>query len=226
MNHLLHRIELFNNSRVEIEPNQFLSLRFAGLPRMGSIQDAKLYVEFNTEQPFASNAVTFQVGGGSLTDPFVALEQVLSGSGGDTVLQWNITAYARNSTRVNDLKLVARNFDNGKKVRIDRAYVVVTYGPAPALPVALIQVKLYATDGWDQKNGKTLAQDGKLYQVQGSDNQRGEVEAGYFTSYGFQNLPPSARAIRSRRWEWSTICRSPYVTSLTTARRRRMIACM
>lgn len=192
----LSQVTASDNSWVEVESNQFLSLQFRGVQANGTIQRARLYVEHHEEATFSANALVFQVGGGALTDPFVAEDltpTVLLGEGNERTIEWDVTAWARTATRVNDLKLVVRNLDpNGKKVKIDRAYLVVTYGPPPSPPSSPVQVRLYATDGWDQKNQKTLVQDGKLYLAQGSDDQRGAVEAGFFVSYEFQGIPSSA----------------------------------
>jgi hypothetical protein len=184
-----------DNNRVEIESNHFLSLQFRGLRSNGSLQQATLYIEHHEETPFSPNALVLQAGGGALTDPFVALEStpaVLT-EANEVTHAWDVTAWSRDATRANDFKLVVRNLDSGgKKIKIDRAYLVVTYGPTPVSQPTDIQVRLFATDGWDQKNQKTLGQDGKLYTVQGSDNQWGEVEAGYFTSYEFQGIRSDA----------------------------------
>jgi len=182
-----------DNTWFEVEANQFLSLQFRGLGRPGTIQSAKVYVEHHEELGFPASALVLQVGGGALTDPFVAEDETPPVLANDGTFEWDVTSWARNATRVNDLKLVLRNDDpDGKKIRLDRAYLVVTYGPTPALPPSPIQVRLYATDGWDQKNQKTLVQDSKLYLVQGSDNLWGEVEAGFFMSHEFQGIPSSA----------------------------------
>ena len=43
-------------------------------------------------------------------------------------------------------------------------------------------------DGYDQKNEKTLIEDGKLSLLLSSDNDRGETENSYYTSYEFSDL--------------------------------------
>jgi hypothetical protein len=173
----LSQVTASDNRWVEVEPNQFLSLQFSGGQLNGTIQRATLFVEHHEESAFSANALVFQVGGGALTDPFVAEDlapTVLAGSGSEGTVEWDVTAWARTATRVNDLKLVVRNLDtNGKKARIDRAYLVVTYAPPPPSSPSPVQVRLYATDGWDQKNQKTLVQDAKLYLAQGSDQPMG-----------------------------------------------------
>ena len=182
-----------DGSGVQVESNQLLSLQFAALRNTGTLRQVTLHVEHSEEMPFAQGGLVLQAGGGALTDPFVALERQPAVQASNVTTIWDVTSWVRDTTRANDFNLVVRNLDpGGKKVNINRAYLVVTYGPTPVIPSADIQVRLFTTNGYDLKNQKTLVQDGKLYAVQGSDNQWGKVEPGYFTSYEFQNLPPGA----------------------------------
>ncbi len=53
---------------------------------------------------------------------------------------------------------------------------------------------LKAADGWDAKNGKMLASDGKLALVQRSDNAHVDVEGNAFMSFRFQGgIPTTAK---------------------------------
>ena len=188
--------------RFDIWPNQFLSLQFAELPKstVNTIQDARLFIEHHEEDLFRAGALVLQAGGGALTDPFVARElapPVRLTAANEGTLEWDVTAWARDATRVNDFKLVIRNLDPGaKKVRLDRASLVVTYGTTPVVtPTAIIQVRLFPTDGWDRQLVKTLSADGRVYLAQGSDNLRTNINAGFGLTYEFQNIPPSARVL-------------------------------
>lgn len=43
-------------------------------------------------------------------------------------MEWDVTSAITTAARVNDLKFVVRNTaTNGKKIKVDRVYVVVTY---------------------------------------------------------------------------------------------------
>lgn len=181
-----------DGSGVEVEANQFLSLQFAALRNTGTLTQATVVLEHSEEMPFAPGALVLQAGGGALTDPFVALEKLPAAQASNVTTRWDVTSWVRDTTRANDFNVVVRNLDpGGKKVKINRASLVVTAGNTPVIPSTDIQVRLFAT-GYDVKNQKTLVQDGKLYAVQSGDKQWGEIEPGYFTSYEFQNLPPGA----------------------------------
>ena len=81
----------------------------------------------------------------------------------------------------------------------DTATISITVNPRSAL--------LTVVDGWDQKNEKTLEEDGKTYVVQTSDNEWWEIEEGYFTSYQFSDVAIPAGAtitkveVRVEHWE-------------------------
>lgn len=192
-----------DNVWFDIWPNQFLSLQFAGLQNIGTMQDARLVIEHHEEDLFRAGALVLQAGGGSLTDPFAARElvpPVRLTAANEGTLEWDVTAWARDATRVNDLKLVIRNLDPAaKKIRLDRAYLAVTYGTAPAAAPAAIQVRLFPTDGWDRQLSRTLSADARVNLAQGSDNVRNIVNAGFGLTYEFQNVPPSA-IVRSTRF--------------------------
>ncbi|NJM70758.1 MAG: hypothetical protein HC862_11285 [Scytonema sp. RU_4_4] len=53
---------------------------------------------------------------------------VLSGESSERTVEWDMTSTINTPALVNDLKVVVRNTGtNGKKIKIDRVYVVVTY---------------------------------------------------------------------------------------------------
>ena len=54
---------------------------------------------------------------------------------------------------------------------------------------------LVVVDGYDQKNAKTLVEDGKLYLLLSSDNDRWETESSFYTSYEFSDLSLPAGAV-------------------------------
>ncbi len=66
-----------------------------------------------------------------------------------------------------------------------------------APPTETTVVKLTASDGWDEKNEKTLVADGKLYVVQNSDDDRWETLSEYITSFEFGGdaVPATANVI-------------------------------
>ena len=70
------------------------------------------------------------------------------------------------------------------------ATVSVEVSPAQTITLAV-------TDGWDQKNDKTLSADGKLYVVQNSDNDWWETLSGYFTSFEFGDAVPAGATVTS-----------------------------
>jgi hypothetical protein len=135
----------------------------------------------------------WQVGGGPLTAAFVAMETHPTAGVGperEAVVEWDVTPWVRTAARVNNLKLSVRNLDPlGRKARIDRAQLRVTYGPTRPPSAADFAITLFAVDGWDQKSGQTLVADGRLGLVTRSDDLWGAVEAGSFTSYKFQGMP-------------------------------------
>src|SRR5918996_821446 len=182
-----------DNAWIDVEAGHVVSLRFRGIPPDSTVRAVKLRVEHHVESGFSAGAMLWQVGGGPLTAPFVAMETQPTAREGperEAVVEWDVTPWVRTAARVNNLKLSVRNLDPlGRKVRIDRAELRVTFGPTPPPPVADFAITLFATNGWDQKNGRTLVADGRLGLVTRSDNLWGEVQPGSFTSYKFQRMP-------------------------------------
>jgi hypothetical protein len=68
-----------------------------------------------------------------------------------------------------------------------------TAGSAPTT------VTLGVTDGYDLKNAKTLSADGKVGVVGTSNDDRLQVEAGYWISFSFQSTIPTGATIQSVR---------------------------
>ncbi|MFQ5968526.1 MAG: Ig-like domain-containing protein [Acidimicrobiia bacterium] len=83
--------------------------------------------------------------------------------------------------------------------------VTITVNEKSSIPPG--SAVLTVLDGWDQKNEKTLEEDGKTYTVQTSDNEWWEIEEGYFTSYQFSDvaIPAGAKItkveVRVEHWE-------------------------
>ena len=67
-----------------------------------------------------------------------------------------------------------------------------TPAPPPPPPPPGPSILLQPTDGWDEKNLKTLVEDGKLSEVLVSDDNWVEVEDSFFMSFRFEPLATSA----------------------------------
>ena len=117
----------------EIEATYYTSLRFQqSVPANATIQSVKIHVEHHEEQGIApSTAALWQVGGGSIRNPTTLASfqaPIRQGEALETTVVWDVSAAINTPDRVNDLKLRLRNnATNGKKSKIDRAWVVVTY---------------------------------------------------------------------------------------------------
>jgi hypothetical protein len=137
---LLSAVTSSNDVRVEIAPGAFASYRFQGVPDNAVIQSAKVYVEHHEEAGFAPGGAVWRVGGGSLQSPATlaqSIPAVLSGESSEATAVWGVGGVIDSATLVNDLKFVVRNKDLlGKKTKIDRVYVIVTYKDSvlPATP--------------------------------------------------------------------------------------------
>ena len=81
--------------------------------------------------------------------------------------------------------------------------------PTPTPSDAPTTTSLFVMDGYSEKDGKTLEEDGKTYVVQASDNDRADIESGHYVSYQFSNLTiPDGATISSvkiyvEHWEES-----------------------
>lgn len=88
-------------------------------------------IERHEEETFTAGGVRWDVGGGVLTSPGVFASMtpaVLSGEASEATVQWDVTASLNTAARVNDAIFVARNnATNGKKTKLDRVTLVVTY---------------------------------------------------------------------------------------------------
>ena len=69
------------------------------------------------------------------------------------------------------------------------APAILTVLPDASDPVT---ITLAVTNGWDQKNDKTLANDAKLYVVQTGDDEWWSIESDYFTRFEFEAVPDDA----------------------------------
>jgi hypothetical protein len=136
-----------------------------------------------------------QVGGGSLTRPFVAMEKRVNLATATSVT-WDVTSWVRTAARVNDLKLVVRSLDPEGGLALDQVYLKVTYGPTRAKSTTGFPVTLFVTNGWDSQELTTLAASGEVSIVNAVDGERAEIAAGSFASYQFQRVPANV-VIRS-----------------------------
>jgi hypothetical protein len=151
----------------DVEAGNFLSLNFADIPADATVQAVKIRARMFMD-PGVGGVALFQIGGGDLTTPSVAMEKAVGATfDGNVSVTWDVTAWARTVARVNDLKLRIRNMDPGADgaVKVDRAWLEVTFGPTPA-PVAMNwKVSLFPSDGWDSKDLKLLSLAGTVGDV-------------------------------------------------------------
>jgi len=96
-------------------------------------------------------------------------------------------------TKVGDNKVAVKVADSNSTPALDTQSFTITVNPAPP-KIA----KLTVLDGYNQRNRKTLSAEGKTKLVQSSDNNRGQIDPGSYTSYDFSdvNIPADA-AIKS-----------------------------
>jgi Calcineurin-like phosphoesterase len=128
----LYTVQTSDNVWWETEAGYFTALQFqGGIPSGATILSAKLYIEHHEEQTIAANAIRWDVGGGTLTTPSTLTSRVpsiLAPESNEALVEWDIKTWINTPGLVNNLKFVARNSDaNGKKTKLDRVYVVVTY---------------------------------------------------------------------------------------------------
>jgi len=96
-------------------------------------------------------------------------------------------------TEVGDNKVVVKVADSNSTTALDTQSFTITVNPAPPK----IE-KLTVLDGYNQRNRKTLSTDGKTNLVQSSDDTRGQIDPGSYTSYDFSDLSiPADAAIKS-----------------------------
>jgi Calcineurin-like phosphoesterase len=284
----VYQVANSDNDWFPVEAGYFLSLQFPQVPASSIIESVQVVVEHHAEFETTPASTLWEVGGGSLTAPSVALSTrpaLLIGPSAEARVTWDVTSVIDTAAEVNGLRVVVRNqATNGKKVLLDQVSLVVRYSdqpPAPtaptitstpstsgavnqaysyqaaatgttpitwslptappgmavsaagliswtpaaagsfavtlqaqnatgataqswtivvsAAPLQTTTITLAPTDGYDQKNVKTLVNDGKLYLVASSDNQWFQVEAGYFVSFAFQGTVPAGATITSAR---------------------------
>jgi hypothetical protein len=133
----VYTITRSDNEWWEVEAGNFTAFKFQNtLPTNATIQSVKVYVEHHEEQDIGRNPLVWQVGGGSLNNPTISgsfTPPVLKGEASEKTVEWDVTQWINTPAKINDLKLVIRNNDTaGKKSRIDRVYVVVTYRTTPS----------------------------------------------------------------------------------------------
>ena len=172
----------------DVSATSYLFIEFENIPPDSTVKSVKLRGTYSTENGFTAGSSLWQVGGGTRTSPLVAME--MRPAGFEPNVNWDVSPWVRTAARVNNLSLTIRNLDpEGKKVMVDQTYLEVTYGPTPPASTTGFPVTLFVLDGWDSKDGTTLAETGKLSFVNGSDDVRAEVETGHFVSYKFVRIP-------------------------------------
>ena len=91
--------------------------------------------------------------------------------------------------KVGDNKVVVKVADSYSTPAFDTQSFTITVNPAsPKIE------KLTVLDGYNQRTRKTLSADGKTKLVQSSDNNRGQIDPGSYTSYDFSDLSIPADA--------------------------------
>jgi Calcineurin-like phosphoesterase len=118
----------------EVESGFSLALQFSQLSAAGSLSKAMLYFTHHEAELFTAESLILETGKGVLATPTITSAPfrpvVVEGVANETTIAWDVTALALDSAQANDLKIIVRNVDPGfKKARVDRAYLVVTYGP-------------------------------------------------------------------------------------------------
>jgi hypothetical protein len=132
--------------------------------------------------------------------------------GFEPTVEWDITPWFRTPGRVNDLTLTIRNMDPlGKKVTLDGAKLLVTYGPPRAKSTTGWTVTLFVVDGLDTSEPeKTLATGDGPGVVHAADGKRVEIEAatiegGGVFNFKFSRIPGGAVVsgvrIKTRHYE-------------------------
>ena len=185
------KIRTLDGNAAPVEAGRYLAIAFGDIPKDSTVKSVKVHVTYSTESGFTAGSTLWQVGGGTRSSPFVAMEHRPQGLGSSVT--WDVTSWVRTAPRVNDLKLTIRNLDPlGKKVMVDRAHLEVIYGPTPPKSTTGFPVTLFVTDGWDSKDGTNLVQTGTLSVVNSSDGNRDEIASGSFASYQFVRVPGNA----------------------------------
>jgi hypothetical protein len=125
-------VQTSDNNRLSIGANSFVSFQFdQTVPTTATIVSVKLFVEHYEDTSMAANALTWQVGGGALSNPSVLASftpTLLLGQAAEATASWDVTSVITTPAKANDLKFVLRNNDpNGRSTFVDRVHVVVQY---------------------------------------------------------------------------------------------------
>ena len=143
--------------------------RFASTPLTEATVDALYTYDVNAADPDAGDTLTY-----SLTiKPAGMTIDAATG-----LIQWTPA-----SAQAGDNDVAVKVADSNSTPALDTKSFTITVNPAPP-KVATLTV----LDGYNQRNKKTLSADGKVKLVQSSDNNRGEINSGLYTSYDFSNL--------------------------------------
>ena len=153
--------------------------RFTSTPLTEATVDALYTYDVNAADPDAGDTLTY-----SLTiKPAGMTIDAATG-----LIQWTP---ASAQARANDVAVKVA--DSNSTPALDTQSFTITVNPAPP-KVATLTV----LDGYNQRNRKTLSADGKVKLVQSSDNNRGEINSGLYTSYDFSDVTiPADAAIKS-----------------------------
>ena len=113
-------------------PAFFLSLEFdQTVPGGATISSVKVYIEHHEDDDFQGSELTWVAGGGTLSSPSTlqsATPTVLAGSGNEALVEWDVSSSIDTVAEANDLKVkITNDSTTGKKIHIDRVYVVVEY---------------------------------------------------------------------------------------------------
>jgi len=150
--------------------------RFTSTPLTKATVDALYTYDVNAADPDAGDTLTY-----SLTiKPAGMTIDAATG-----LIQW-IPA----SAQMGDNDVAVKVADSNSTPALDTKSFTITVNPAPIKAATLTVL-----DGYDQKNRKTLAADGKVKLVQSSDNNRCEISFGSYVSYDFSDLSIPADAV-------------------------------
>ncbi len=129
-------VQRSDNDWFGVEAGHWLSLAFQGsLPANATVQTVSVSIEGRDEASLSTGAVTWQVGGGSLTSPTIARSFKPPSQPTEATVVWDVTDPIDTPAEVNALRFVVRNdATNGKKVLVDRVSVQVSYSEQPTAP--------------------------------------------------------------------------------------------
>ena len=130
-------VQTSDDTQFATDPGLYTSYEFnLNIPTNKTIVSVKVFVEHYEElgiQP--SNALTWEVGTGSLITPTVlgtTEPALLIGVGSEATVEWDVTTSIDTPGEANNLKFVIRNnSSNGMKTLVDHVYAVVEYSEEP-----------------------------------------------------------------------------------------------